>query len=310
MMSVQNGTPWLAMGAALVNFLSLANERLVQTQQLPLALNYTSFPSFKDLLSQIGKFHYWWMTLVGLAIAVGVGVARYLFVRLRRFVKEFRTELQRVDDDVAALQRSNSANKAEQPDSETLKSDPLLAIRDKLKKLEARMEEIDDPETGLRAKVNVVEEKLKNWKPPASDSEAYFSVELPDKAIIDEIVPEPNAIKPPSHISIEQMLAWAGEAGLVVKPVKATLGLFGNFSPSNEGDNWLAENKKSTEASYLFPRSERFEIATHYDMYRDSYDCAQPAAGRIVIVSPATVKLDSAQGGWKLSTKGELSVIP
>jgi hypothetical protein len=261
-----------------------------------------SFPSFQDLLSRVTEFDDWWTLLPRVAVVAGFGGAFYLVVRLRRFARQLRENRKKVDDELTALRNG-------QPDGEKLKRKILLEVTDGLQKLNLRVQSMEDSLRDLPSQIKDLDTRIKALEPDASASKAASVVELP-AAIIDETDPEPAPAKPPGQLSIERMLVWAQDAGLALKPVKATLGLFGNFCFSAEGDNWLAESNKSTEASFLFPRSERFETAAHYDMYRDYYECVQPAAGRILIQSPATVVIDSEQGGWKLFTKGELSVIP
>jgi hypothetical protein len=122
----------------------------------------------------------------------------------------------------------------------------------------------------------------------------------------DEIDESPHA-RPPRSVTVEKMVAWTNEAGLSMESVKATFGLLGNFTRSEEGDNWLVQSGDEGE-SYLFPRVNRFESASHFrSAYNDYYDCANPSAGTVVIEQPALVSSDP-QGGWKLKDKGRLSV--
>jgi len=267
-----------------------------------LGLNAISFPSFQDLLSEIRQFDGWWNLFFSIAVAVVLGGAFYLALWFRSFMRQLRQNGKKVEDELTAIRNG-------QPDGEKLKREILLEVNEDLQGLNRRMQSMDDCVRDLPSQIKDLDTRVKALEPAASNSETDSVVELP-AAIIEETDPQPVPAKPPGQLSIDRMLAWAEDAGLALKPVKATLGLFGNFCFSAEGDNWLAESSNSREASFLFPRSERFETAAHYDMYRDYYECLQPSAGRILIESPATVVIDSEQGGWKLFTKGELSVAP
>ncbi len=162
----------------------------------------------------------------------------------------------------------------------------------------------------LTERVNRLELRLKNAKPEAKHSPNNQPPNPSSEPPPQDPLPSTPSITPPGQISTGEMLDWAREAGLVLKPVKASLGLFGNFSPSENGDNWLAENTNPEQQSFLFPRLDRFETATHYDIYRSYYTCLQPAAGKIVIERPALVEIDPAQGGWKLKSMGALIITP
>lgn len=132
---------------------------------------------------------------------------------------------------------------------------------------------------------------------------------IPDVQTLDAAVETPSAIQPPAHITVDKMLEWAKNAGFRLEAVKATLGLFGNLSQFEEGDNWLANGTPVNEQSYLFPRVDRFESESHYrSAYRDYYNCERPSAGTILIDRPAIVTIDKEQDGWKLLDKGKLSV--
>jgi hypothetical protein len=275
---------------------------LGQNRQSPLALIAIGFPSFQDLLRGIRQFDRWWNLLLSIAVVVVLGGVFYLALRLRSFMRQVRENGKKVGAELTALRNR-------QPDGEKLKQEILLEVTEDLRKLNQRVQSMDDSLRDLPDQIKDLDTRVKTLEPAASNAEEGSVAELPE-AIIEETNPEPARAKPPGQLSIEQMVAWVEDAGLALKPVKATLGLFGNFCFSAEGDNWLAENSNSTGAAFLFPRSDRFETAAHYDMYRDYYECVQPSAGRILIESPATVVIDSEQGGWKLSTKGELSVIP
>jgi len=278
------------------------NQVLGQNRQPPLALNAAGFPTFQDLLNGIRQSGSWRTLLLSVAVAVALGGVLYSVVWLWRFVKRLREHGEKIDDELLVLRNR-------QPDGEKLKREILLEATEDIEKLRLFLRTLDDSLRALTDQVKDLDARVKALEPTTTNPQAPSDVNLP-QAILEAPDPETASAKPPSQLSIEQMVMWVENAGLALKPVKATLGLFGNLCFSAEGDNWLAENINSTGASFLFPRSDRFETASHYDMYRDYYECAQPSAGRILIESPATVVIDSEQGGWKLFTKGELSVIP
>jgi hypothetical protein len=272
----------------------------VEANRIRQSVNIMSFPPFQDLLSKIGHANRWW--IIGGAIAIGFGVFFYFVMRLRRTRKGVAKEF-------AALWESHLETKSAQSELIiVMKKELRQEMEAELKKLVTRMEGLDESDNSLGSRIEGLDQRLKDVEHEGPNLEGADSGELPDKSA--EILLGPKAIRPPGQILIGEMLEWVKAAGLLLKPVKETLGLFGNLSPSDEGDNWLAEDSQKEGASFLFPRPERFETPAHYEMYRSYYDCVQPAAGRIMIESPAIVETDLEQGGWKLATKGELSVIP
>lgn len=157
----------------------------------------------------------------------------------------------------------------------------------------------------LEIRVKELEEQLAGDE----DEDVVEAVSFPNArtTIISDEFDESLADRPPQSVTVEKMVAWANGAGLRLEPVKAAFGLFGNFTRSEEGDNWLVSSGGDGE-SYLFPRVNRFESASHFrSAYNDYYDCAQPSAGTVVVEQPALVSSDP-QGGWKLKDKGRLSV--
>lgn len=157
----------------------------------------------------------------------------------------------------------------------------------------------------LESKMKEIEEHLAGGEEEEDARADTFSVNR--TTVVGDETDESLACRLPRSVTVEKMVAWANGAGLRLEPVKATFGLFGNFTRSEEGDNWLVSSA-GTRESYLFPRVNRFESASHFrSAYNDYYDCAQPSAGTVIVEQPALVSSDP-QGGWKLKDKGRLSV--
>lgn len=261
-----------------------------------------NLPSLQDLFGDLGGLDPKWI-IAGVAVAIGLVGFLFLVVKFRRARDRFQKEL-------ADLRISHSNTDTRQSNlNKELKKELNQELGEELKKLGLRMDGLDETDRLLVTDIKGLDQRLKALEPESSDPAEVQITALVDTANTEAESPTPEAIKPPGQILIKDMVEWAKEAGFLLTAVKATLGLFGNLSPSDDGDNWLAEDGQKNAASFVFPRSERFETAGHYDIYRSFYDCVQPSAGRIVVESPAIVETDSEQGGWRLSSRGQLSVI-
>lgn len=81
----------------------------------------------------------------------------------------------------------------------------------------------------------------------------------------------------------------------------------GLFVRVEDGEYVLVHSGDETTAIVL-PRFPRFNTRRHfYDFYQDYYYCANPGAGEVHIVQPATV--EAVNGGWKLKAAGVLEVL-
>lgn len=157
-----------------------------------------------------------------------------------------------------------------------------------------------DAMSSLTSRVEEIEKQLQIIAKARATALAEEESRSPDEVNVASVV------RPPERVTVDKMVEWAKGAGLRLEPVKATVGLFGKFGRSDDGDNWLAI---ADGDSYLFPRVGRFESGSHFKSdYLDYYDCDQPSSGTVVIDWPATV-LSDPQGGWKLVHKGKLSVV-
>jgi len=250
--------------------------------------------SFRDLLVKAEGFSHWPIVSI-IAISITIGLLIYLILRIRRIEKTFEEHLK-------SLQNPVSTINSQQPNLTAFKREVDKETVERIGKLAERIELIESDE-GLNLQLDELKKRVDDLELKVPEHRKLPGDGKPDSE-------ELEAIMPPGQISIETMVEWAEETGLLLIAVKATLGSFGNFEASDDGDNWLAQSIGTQGVSFLFPRSVRFETADHYDVYRQYYHCAHPAAGRILIETPARVEIDPQQGGWKLSTKGTLSVIP
>ena len=80
------------------------------------------------------------------------------------------------------------------------------------------------------------------------------------------------------------------------------------FLPVDDGEFVIVSNGNEAAQPIVLPRSPRLASGrTFYEFYQDYYHCAQPEAGEIHIVRPATVK--RAGDGWRPQVTGLLEVI-
>jgi hypothetical protein len=248
-------------------------------------------------------------TLGLLALALAVGNTLILGRRLGRIENEIK-EVKQIEDKTSSDSPSYTFGHTVSPRTSAEGDSPLdQRIDDDAPTAEEGKETLPhayaiivDKVDGLTEKVKKIEERLKSGARPQDD--LIYDGDV--KALGDghEV---PPAISPPQSVTVEKMVAWANGVRLRLEPVKATFGLFGNFSRSEEGDNWLISAGVDGE-SYLFPRVERFESDSHFEhRYSSYYNCDHPSAGMVVIDQPARVSSDP-QGGWKLKDKGKLSV--
>lgn len=265
----------------------------------------------------------WWVMMWGLGIvALGLAVLTHFTFKLNKIMKEHEGRLIPLE----STKRVGPVAKTENPKDETKQpeSPPNPELSPDLLKLDQRVETLELAKIGLEetmrsltTRVDNVEEGLDDIekqlpapKEPTAGGDVTASqyTDLPEpEADTAAVADAPNS-QPPLHVTVNKMVEWAQNLGLPLKSVKADVGLLGNFTTADDGDNWLVTNTP-TNKSYLFPRTDRFETASHYSMmYSAYYDCDQPSAGTILIDQPALVEADSEQGGWKLGDKGKLSV--
>ena len=78
-----------------------------------------------------------------------------------------------------------------------------------------------------------------------------------------------------------------------------------SFVPVEDGEFVVVT---SSDPAVVLPRAPRFNTRRDfYEYYQDYYHCANPDAGEVQIVQPATVV--RADHGWKLETTGALEVV-
>lgn len=253
-----------------------------------------------------------WGLLAGLvATALGVvALAVYTLIKLRGRVSYLEDQLDALNShlrrgDKVGTQVQTAARVSQVAAAET--SDGKAAVKSSAPEVKEPEQAADvQPHTlagsvaDLAARVEALEGQLQSLVAaggtPPSEEEARDADEAE----------APPPVRPPQKVTVDKMVEWAQGAGLKLEAVKATVGLFGNFGPSDEGDNWLVT---ADGDHYLFPRVKRFESGSHFKSdYLDYYDCDQPSSGTVVIDRPATMSSDQ-QGGWKLVNKGKLSVI-
>jgi hypothetical protein len=77
----------------------------------------------------------------------------------------------------------------------------------------------------------------------------------------------------------------------------------------DEGVMFVVEDGSAPDnMNFVVPQLKRFQAKGDFMPYSDYFDCPNPAAGEITIISPALVYRASSGGGWLLHKRGELKV--
>ena len=82
----------------------------------------------------------------------------------------------------------------------------------------------------------------------------------------------------------------------------------GLFLPLADGEFVLVTSGTENSASFVLPRSARFESKSDFfGLYQDYYHCSNVNAGEVNIIEPALV--NSIRNGWKLRSTGVLEIV-
>jgi hypothetical protein len=76
---------------------------------------------------------------------------------------------------------------------------------------------------------------------------------------------------------------------------------------TSPGEFLLLQTAKGAQLNFALPGLTRFDSRNEFfKYYKDYYDCDEPAAGEVIVLSPATVRKEGK--GWSLQTTGRLRV--
>jgi hypothetical protein len=78
------------------------------------------------------------------------------------------------------------------------------------------------------------------------------------------------------------------------------------LTKSQAGEFVVISQNNNTHQALVLPKVTHFKAEKDFNKYKDYYDCANPTAGELIILSPAVV--NSTPVGWKIVEAGKLEV--
>jgi hypothetical protein len=241
-----------------------------------------------------------WGVIGGVAASLlGLGVLSVFSLKLRK--QTFRLSQKSLRKSLMATRKQAGRLKDDRAKG---RSEDAVSYSDLIKDIKAilaeQKEEILTKIVALEARVEELSKRLAEPPtpptpeptPPAADGDGRAKVLL--------------SIGHPA--TVDEYLTRSREAQLTLLPVKSDVSVFNNLAQDEDNRFWLARDDGSREG-VLFPKASRLgsddEFYTFYGKY---YECAEPSAGDVLIVSPGIVEEDEQHGGWRVKTKGVLKV--
>lgn len=231
-----------------------------------------------------------WGMLAGLALSLaGLSVLIYLTSKTNRRLKRIKVHLD--------LPGGRNAADTQPSDTsmEGLKSSFRQVVDDQKKELLAEFRELRQAVDGLSTK---------------SEGEAHApSVAAATDAAQSDGQRAGVSTQLAYPASVDDCIDQLRKAQVRLVPVNPDLSRFGNLSQDEDNKFWLAEEDGNPEY-LLFPKARRFGSGDEFDtFYANYYECAEPSAGDVSILSPGVVVEDETKGGWRLKRKGLLKVV-
>src|ERR1044072_8604338 len=265
-----------------------------ESQSVPSTANINQ-PESDGVIDRPTENIFRWTIIAGLALsAIGLAACGFIYLSLRREVEGARR-----------FAEDSLAQKLQQPPKQPASDPPGPgAFR---REFELKLAEARDFLIGRIDLQNGRIDHLYATLLDQQDSDGQAAQFIENN--VSEIVVEGPRLHLPTPSTVSQLLEWLRTTGIPLITAKIDMSRFTNLSKADDGPYLLADLNGDAEEWVLLPGVERFggpqEFTIHYERF---YECSNPDAGEIEIITPSIVEHDENQGGWKLRAKGSLQL--